>query len=69
MWTRGSKANGFQVEVFDEDGNLTERKAGFETAAEADKFGEEAQRRILFPTGEITMPQISDEDLLQALGV
>lgn len=51
MWTRGSKKNGFQVQVFNLDRVLVDCKEGFKTAEDADRWGEAKQRAIFFPNG------------------
>jgi hypothetical protein len=69
MWTRGKdKANQgkFQIEVFAADGSLVLRQGGFDTAGEADRAAEIAQREVLFPAADVEM---TDDELLEALGL
>ena len=68
MWTRGKDSNNpgkFAIEVFD-GAECVLRKGGFDTAQEADRAAEKAQREILFPAQAFTS---QDDELLAALGL
>lgn len=57
MWTRGSKANGFKVEVFGFDGELVASKSDFANHLEAEEWGQAQERALHFP------PTASAEEL------
>lgn len=60
MWTRGKDRQHlgkFAFELFDGAGALVERRGGFDTAQEADRAAERAQRALLAPA-----PTMTDSD-------
>ena len=61
MWTRGNVDNGFIVEVFDIDGNNVLTLGPFKTAEDADRAGEMAQRRVIFPPAAKSREELEEE--------
>lgn len=75
MWTRGpdkEQPGKFAYELWNER-DMVERVGGFDTAQEADRAAEAAQRRQLFPQSSDALPDdianMSNEELLAELGL
>ena len=47
MWTRGKDGNKFAYEIIDETNTVVERVGNFDTAQEADRAAEIANRRFV----------------------
>lgn len=76
MWTRSNSPDGtFEVEVFDIEGSLIEKRGGFLNHADAERYAEQVQRKVLLGGDkgtdefEAALYGKSNADLLEALGL